>query len=67
LPSSVSEINNYIALCKRYKPSLKSKCFTSKSKREARLLLNIEIEKIRAEMNLMTDEVKVLMKKRNSI
>ncbi|MCD6584829.1 MAG: hypothetical protein J7K96_03605, partial [Desulfobacteraceae bacterium] len=30
------------------------------------LLLSIEIERIRAEMNLMTDEVKELMKKKTA-
>lgn len=57
------KIENYIALCKRYKPSITSRDLENKTKREARLLLNIEIEKIRAEMNLMTDKVKALMEK----
>ncbi len=58
------KINRYIALCKRYKPSITSTDLKNKTKREARLLLNIEIERIRAEMNLMTDEVKELMEKK---
>ncbi len=58
------KINRYIVLCRRYEPSITSEDLKNKSKREARLLLNIEIERIRAEMNLMTDEVKGLMKKK---
>lgn len=58
------KINHYIVLCRRYKPSITSADLKNKTKREARLLLNIEIERIRAEMNLMTDEVKELMRKR---
>ena len=58
------KINHYILLCRRYEPSISSADLKDKSKREARLLLNIEIERIRAEMNLMTDEVKALIKKK---
>ncbi|MBC2716478.1 MAG: hypothetical protein HF978_14330 [Desulfobacteraceae bacterium] len=58
------KINRYIVLCRRYKPSITSADLKNKTKREARLLLNIEIERIRAEMNLMTDEVKELMRKK---
>jgi len=58
------KINRYILLCRRYEPSITSADLKDKTKREARLLLNIEIERIRAEMNLMTDEVKELMKKK---
>jgi hypothetical protein len=58
------KINRYILLCRRYEPSITSADLNNKTKREARLLLNIEIERIRAEMNLMTDEVKELMQKK---
>ena len=58
------KVNHYIVLCRLYKPSITSADLINKTKREARLLLSIEIEKIRAEMNLMTDEVKELMKKK---
>jgi len=57
-------IDNFIAICKRYKPSITSEQLNRKSKRESRLSLNVEIERIRAEMNLMTDEVKDLLKKK---
>jgi len=57
------KISRYVVLCRRYEPSITSEDLKDKTKREARLLLNIEIEKIRAEMNLMTDEVKKLMRK----
>ncbi|MBF0119302.1 MAG: hypothetical protein HQK79_10740 [Desulfobacterales bacterium] len=56
------KINNYIALCKRYTPSITSSELLGMPKREARLMLNVEIERIRAQMNLMTDEVKYLLK-----
>ncbi len=58
------KIARYTVLCKRYQPSITAADLENKSKREARLLLNLEIEKIRAEMNLMTDEVKELMRKK---
>lgn len=58
------KIDQYIVLCRRYEPSITAADLTNKTKREARLLLNIEIERIRAEMNLMTDEVKALMRKK---
>jgi hypothetical protein len=57
------KVDCYIVLCRRYKPILSSKEFESKPKKEARYLLNLEIKRIRNEMNLMTNEVKVLMKK----
>ena len=56
------KIDNYMVRCQRYEPSITSKDLSGKSKRQVRLLLNIEIEKIRAEMNWMTDELKERMK-----
>jgi len=58
------KIDHFIALCRRYKPSISPKKFRGQTKRKQRLLLNIEIEKIRFEMNLMTDEVKEMMKEK---
>lgn len=52
------KIDRYMALCQRFKPSLHAKDLEGKTKRQVRLLLNIEIERIRAAMNLMTDELK---------
>ncbi len=60
------KINRYVLLCRRYEASITSADLENTTKREARLLLNIEIERIRAEMNLMTDEVKELMKKKSA-
>lgn len=60
------KIDHFIALCRRYKPSISSKDFHGKTKKMERELLNREIEKIRFEMNRMTDEVKKLMKKKKS-
>jgi len=62
----LKKINQYILLCRRYEPSITSSDLKNKTKREARLLLSIEIERIRAEMNLMTDEVKEVMKKKTA-
>jgi|GEM_PF-2239103 len=55
------KIENYIALCRRYEPSITSRDLEGVTKREARRLLNVEIEKIRAEMNRMTDAVREMM------
>lgn len=60
-PPPFRKISRYTVLCRRYTPSITSADLENKSKREARLLLNIEIERIRAEMNLMTDEVKEMI------
>jgi len=60
------KIDHFIALCRRYTPSISSKDLLGKPKMIQRSLLHIEIEKIRFEMNLMTDEVKVLMKNKKS-
>lgn len=61
------KISNYRVLCRRYHPSITSHDLKNKTKREVRLLLNVEIEKIRAEMNLMTDELKELSKNRAGV
>lgn len=60
------KIDHFIALCRRYQPSISSKDLHGISKRIERSLLHTEIEKIRFEMNLMTDEVKELMKMKKS-
>lgn len=57
------KIKRYIVLCRRYNPSITSKDLKNRTKKESRLLINIEVEKIRTKMNLMTDEVRELMKK----
>ncbi|MBF0223850.1 MAG: hypothetical protein HQK76_00220 [Desulfobacterales bacterium] len=59
------KIPQYIALCEHYTPSISSEDLSGKSQRESRLLLHVEIERIRAQMNLMTDKVKKMMKKNN--
>lgn len=61
------KISRYTVLCRRYQPSVTSDDLNNLTKRQARLLLHIEIEKIRAEMNLMTDEIKELSKKRTRV
>ena len=56
------KISRYTVLCRQYQPTLTARELTSNSKRQARRLLHIEIEKIRAEMNAMTDEIKAMSK-----
>jgi len=58
------KIDHYMVLCRRYKPAITSADLAGKTKKEARRLLNIEIEKIRTQLNLMTDEVRALMEKK---
>ncbi|NOY70605.1 MAG: hypothetical protein GXP53_14155 [Deltaproteobacteria bacterium] len=58
------KIRHYIVLCKRYEPSITSNDLKNRTKRQSRFLINIEVEKIRAEMNRMTDEVRDLMKEK---
>ncbi len=55
---------DYMALCRRYTPSISSVELGGKTKREARMLLNIEIENIRMQLNSMTDEVREMMGKK---
>ena len=56
------KIDHYMVSCQRYQPGIRSADLVGKSQREVRLLMNIEVEKIRAEMNLMTDALKLRMK-----
>ena len=57
-------INHYMVLCRRHTPAITSADLDGKTKKETRRLLNIEIEKIRLQLNLMTDEVKAMMEKK---
>ena len=52
------KIDRYMARCERFKPRLRAKDLEGKSKRQVRLMLSVEVERIRAAMNLMTDELK---------
>ena len=52
------KIDHYMARCERFKPRLRAKDLEGKSKRQVRLMLSVEVERIRAAMNLMTDELK---------
>jgi len=56
------KLPDYMVLCRRYKPAITSEDLAKMSKREARLQINVEAERIRAELNMMTDEVKALMR-----
>ena len=53
------KIDRYMARCERFKPRLRAKDLEGKSKRQVRLMLSVEVERIRAAMNLMTDELVV--------
>ncbi|SHJ33543.1 hypothetical protein SAMN02745216_01473 [Desulfatibacillum alkenivorans DSM 16219] len=55
------KLDNYVALAQLYTPSMTEKDFKTLSPRECSLMLNVEAERIRAEMNLMTDKVKTLL------
>lgn len=57
---------DYMVLCRRYTPAITSADLAGKTKKEARRLLNIEIENIRMQLNLMTDEVKAMMEKKRA-
>ncbi len=52
------KISRYTVLCRQYQPCVTAAELKNSTKQQARRLLNVEIEKIRAEMNLMTDEIK---------
>lgn len=52
------KIDRYMARCERFKPRLRAKDLEGKSKRQVRLMLSVEVERIRAAMNLMTDDLK---------
>ena len=58
------KIHRYKVLCRRYKPTITSADLAGKTNQEARRLLSIEVEKIRTQLNLMTDEVKAMMGKK---
>ena len=58
------KINHYMVMCRRYTPAITSADLDGKTKKEVRRLLNIEIENIRMQLNLMTDEVKAMMGKK---
>jgi hypothetical protein len=58
------KLGRYMVLCRRYTPAITSADLAGKTKKEARRLLNIEIENIRMQLNLMTDEVKAMMVKK---
>ncbi|MBA4366963.1 MAG: hypothetical protein C0403_04920 [Desulfobacterium sp.] len=58
------KLGRYVVLCRRYTPAITSADLAGKTKQKARRLLNIEIEKIRMQLNRMTDEVKVMMDKK---
>lgn len=54
----LKKIDRYMARCERFKPRLRAKDLEGKSKRQVRLMLSVEVERIRAAMNLMTDDLK---------
>lgn len=57
------KVDRYLVMCKRYKPAITSRDLKGKTSKQVRLLVNVEVEKIRAEMNRMTDQLKERMQK----
>lgn len=52
------KIDRYMARCERFQPRLRAKDLEGKSKQQVRRLVNVEVERMRATMNRMTDELK---------
>ncbi|MFP4474426.1 MAG: hypothetical protein ACLFOY_02635 [Desulfatibacillaceae bacterium] len=61
-----SKLPHYLVSCRVFTPSISGEEMTRMSKREARLRLNVEVERMRAEMNLMTDKLKTAMAARKN-
>lgn len=53
----VRRIKRFVVSCREYKPQLAKKDLQTKSQREKRLLIGLEVERIRMELNLMTDDI----------
>jgi hypothetical protein len=56
----------YLVNCRVFSPAATGEEFERMGKRRARLHLNVEAQRMRAEMNLMTDELKTVMAARNN-
>lgn len=56
------KLDSYVAMCRRYEPIASREEMANADKRRRRLLLHVEMERIRAELNLMTDNVADMMK-----
>ncbi len=56
-------LERYVAMCRRYTPIADPEEMKAAGNRERRMLLHVEMERIRATLNLMTDEISLLMKK----
>lgn len=54
----VRRIKRCVVLCRKYKPQITIKDLQTKSEKEKRFLIGLEAEKIRARLNLMTDDLK---------
>ncbi|MBI9075447.1 MAG: hypothetical protein JEZ02_08570 [Desulfatibacillum sp.] len=53
----VKKIDRYAVLAKRYRPALKKRELENKSPKERKLLIGLEVEKIRTHLNLMTEDL----------
>ncbi len=56
------KLAHYTVLCQRYRSTLRAADLAGKSSRQVRLLLSGVVERIRAEMNLMTDQLRARRK-----
>ncbi len=60
------KLPRYLVNCRAFHPSVTGEEMERMTRRQAHLFLNAETEKIRAEMNLMTDELKAVMAARKN-
>jgi len=58
------KLDSYVAMCRRYEPIASKEEMEKADKRRRRMLLHVEMERIRAELNLMTDSVAEIMKEK---
>lgn len=59
-------LDHYVALCRKFTPMATSADLALMTKREQRIVFGLEAERMRAEMNLMTDEVKDILARKKS-
>ncbi|MEW5735708.1 MAG: hypothetical protein AB1921_12690 [Thermodesulfobacteriota bacterium] len=60
-------LSHYVALCRKFTPMATPADLALMSKREQRFVFGLEAERMRAEMNLMTDEVKDIMAQKKRV
>ncbi|MBU2489127.1 MAG: hypothetical protein KKA60_07025 [Proteobacteria bacterium] len=60
------KLPHYLVNCRTFTPSMTGEEMARMTKRKARLYLNVEVERMRTEMNIMTDELKAAMAARKN-